>query len=174
MSYYLDLLERAVESLRKGETALPDQERPREHIELDEPALLPADYILDAQERLVIYQRMAQAKNQATLDNIAIELTDRFGRLPEAGKNLIERHKLRLTAAELGIAQLRISRHSIRLDFRADAHINGAAYLDEIRNHPQRYQLANPTSLTIKNLPETLADKLTHLHTFLERIRHKE
>ena len=174
MSYYLDLLERAVESLRKGETALPDQERPREHIELDEPALLPADYILDAQERLVIYQRMAQTKNQAALDNIAIELTDRFGRLPEAGKNLIERHKLRLTAAELGIAQLRISRHSIRLDFRADAHINGAAYLDEIRNHPQRYQLANPTSLTIKNLPETLADKLTHLHTFLERIRHKE
>ena len=170
MSYYLDILERAVEALRRGESFTPDDEPAREHIDIDEPTLLPADYILDPQERLVIYQRLAQSKSAAAIDSLAIELTDRFGRLPETGKQLIARHKLRIRAAAIGIEHIRISAAAIALRFRADAHINPDAYLAEIQNNPARYQLKNPTTLHIHHLPAALADKLEQLHSFLDRI----
>ncbi|MDO4776843.1 MAG: transcription-repair coupling factor [Cardiobacteriaceae bacterium] len=169
MSYYLDLLDRAVESLRKGETPNLEEEPPRENIELDIPALLPEDYLPDPQQRLVIYQRLAQSKTPAELDAIAIELVDRFGRLPETARHLIERHRLRLRAAHIGIERIRIS-DSITLQFRADARINPDAYLKEIQNAPQHYQLAGATTLKIQNLPGNTEDKLAHLNAFLDRI----
>lgn len=169
MNYYLDLLDRTVESLRKGETPKLDEDRPRENIELDHPALLPDDYLPDPQQRLVLYQRLAQSKSAQDIDAIAIELVDRFGRLPEPARHLIERHRLRLRAANIGIASIRIGEH-IALQFRADARINPDAYLQEIQSAPQHYQLAGATSLNIRNLPGNTDDKLAALNTFLDRI----
>jgi transcription-repair coupling factor (superfamily II helicase) len=62
------------------------------------PALLPADFCGDVHERLSIYKRLANCETQGRIDDMQEELIDRFGKLPDAVKALIETHRLRIAA----------------------------------------------------------------------------
>src|SRR5690606_35635385 len=100
---YSELLERAVEALKKGE--VPDLDAPLDHgpeVDLKVPALLPNDYMPDVHMRLVLYKRIASAPNQAALDELQVEMIDRFGLLPEQAKNLFRLAELRQMALPLG------------------------------------------------------------------------
>jgi transcription-repair coupling factor (superfamily II helicase) len=66
-------------------------------------AHLPADYVLEAGERLRLYQRLASVDSQEGLGRFFDELEDRYGRLPEAAENLYYLVRLRLAAAAAGV-----------------------------------------------------------------------
>ena len=81
---YNELLGRAVAALREGRE--PDLTDPFTHgpeIELGLPALIPEDYMPDVHMRLVHYKRIANARSEVDLDELKVELIDRFGLLPE-------------------------------------------------------------------------------------------
>jgi transcription-repair coupling factor (superfamily II helicase) len=86
------MLDDAVHELR-GET--PQREIEPE-LSVDEEALLPEDYVEDVGVRLVLYKRLASAEGDGEIDDIAEELEDRFGPLPQAAKRLV--HFMRLKA----------------------------------------------------------------------------
>ena len=56
------------------------------------PALLPATYCSDVQERLSLYKRLADTETREQLDLLREELVDRFGELPEPARALLECH----------------------------------------------------------------------------------
>jgi transcription-repair coupling factor (superfamily II helicase) len=61
-SLYMDLLQQAVEALKRGE--IPDVDAPLEHgteVNLHLPALIPDDYLPDINSRLILYKRIAAA-----------------------------------------------------------------------------------------------------------------
>ena len=72
-------------------------------INLHVPALLPEDYCSDVHERLILYKRMASCTNDEQLDEIQVELIDRFGLLPDPVRALLDCHRLRIAATPLGI-----------------------------------------------------------------------
>ena len=83
-SLYTEMLGRAVEAIRKGET--PDLEKSQAlgpEVNLRIPALLPEEYLPDVQMRLVHYKRIASAGSEEALRQLQVELIDRFGLLPE-------------------------------------------------------------------------------------------
>lgn len=70
------------------------------------PSLLPDDFIPDVNTRLSFYKRIASAKNENELEEIKVELIDRFGLLPDPARNLLDIARLRQQAQKLGIRKL--------------------------------------------------------------------
>lgn len=86
-SLYMELLDAAVKALKEGrEPSLEEITHQQAEIELRIPALLPDDYLGDVNMRLSFYKRIAAAESKQELDELKVELIDRFGLLPEATK----------------------------------------------------------------------------------------
>ena len=75
-------------------------------IELGVAALIPEDYMPDVHMRLVHYKRIANAGSERELEELQIELIDRFGLLPAPAKTLFSITSLKLLAQRLGIAKI--------------------------------------------------------------------
>ena len=104
---YLNMLESAVAALRRGD--IPDIDQPLDtgtEVKLHVPALIPDDYLPDISTRLVLYKRIAQARDAAQLRDIQVEMIDRFGLLPDAVKNLFTCALLKISAQQLGISEI--------------------------------------------------------------------
>ena len=117
-SLYTEMLKSAVKALKKGKE--PDLDAPlgvTTEINLHSPALLPDDYCPDVHERLVLYKRLASCDSDADIDQIHEELIDRFGLPPQPVKTLIDSHRLRLVARELGVQKCDASEAAIQLSF---------------------------------------------------------
>ena len=115
---YTEMLNEAVKALREGRE--PDLLNPLSattEINLHAPALLPDDFCGDIHERLSIYKRMANCEGLDDLRDIEEELVDRFGKLPEQVKTLIDTHKLRILAKPLGISKIDASSESVLFQF---------------------------------------------------------
>ena len=113
-----DMLNHAVRALKAGRE--PDLTAPLEavtEINLHEPALLPADYCGDVHERLTLYKRLANCSDLDALERMQEELVDRFGKLPDAARALIETHRLRLLGTPLGLVRMDASSEGIMLQF---------------------------------------------------------
>ena len=86
-------------------------------INLHVPALLPVDFCGDVNERLSIYKRLANCSAQEKIDDMQEELIDRFGKLPEQVKALIETHRLRIAAKTVGIVKIDAHSEAANLQF---------------------------------------------------------
>jgi transcription-repair coupling factor (superfamily II helicase) len=97
---YLRLLEEAV-ALAKGQ---PVEEEPPAPVivELGLDAYLPVDYVRDEIERVDLYRRASGIHALAELDDLAEELTERFGEPPEPALNLLGLSRIKLLAREVG------------------------------------------------------------------------
>ncbi len=102
---YCRLLEQAVRGLK----ALPPAEPPPVNIDLPGEAWLPRDYIPDYRAKIDVYRRLSRATAARQVDDIAAELTDRFGPPPDEARRLLDFAKLRCRATDLGIDS--ITRH---------------------------------------------------------------
>ncbi len=111
---YCKLLDRAVAEL-KNEKREPYIE-PRIDLPLD--AYLPASYINAQAQKVDFYQRIYRASSLEELDDIAREMADRYGALPEPAINLMAVSKLRVLAVKLGVDQVRQGPKSLVIQFR--------------------------------------------------------
>jgi transcription-repair coupling factor (superfamily II helicase) len=101
---YLSLLEEAV-SLAKGESPERREERPV-IVELTLDAYLPPEYVMDEIERVDLYRRASGTSSLAEVADLAEELADRFGELPEPARNLLGLSRVRLLAREAGASSV--------------------------------------------------------------------
>ena len=96
---YCKLLKRSVDALRGREAA------GIEEIEVNLPfaAELPASYIPAEDQRIDMYKKMGEIHSEKEIEEIADELKDRFGPLPDAAVLLLEICRLKLSARGRGI-----------------------------------------------------------------------
>ena len=139
---YLDMLRRAVEALRSGKE--PNLEQPLDfgvEVELGLAALLPEDYVPDVHLRLVLYKRIAGAADPAALEDLQVELVDRFGPLPPRARTLFRVAELRQRAARLGIRRIEANAAGGSLLFRPDTPVEPLALIRLIQSDSRRYRL---------------------------------
>jgi transcription-repair coupling factor (superfamily II helicase) len=101
---YLRLLEEAV-VLAKGEKPEKEDERPVV-VEIPLDAYLPPEYVADEIERVDLYRRSSGARTLTEVDDLTEELTDRFGEIPEPGKNLLGLSRVRILGREAGASSV--------------------------------------------------------------------
>ncbi len=173
---YNDLLARAVGALRAGRE--PDLEDPFVHgpeIELGLAALIPEDYMPDVHMRLVHYKRIANAATSADLDELQIELIDRFGLLPPPLKNLFAITALKLSAQTLGVAKIQAGAEGGNIRFGERSNVDPASLITLIEEAPTQYRLDGPFRLRFSwhveapegriGAVEALLGRLTPKHT---------
>jgi transcription-repair coupling factor (superfamily II helicase) len=97
---YLRLLEEAV-ALAKGQP-VKEEAPPPVIVELALDAYLPVDYVRDEVERVDLYRRASGVHSLAELDDLAEELTERFGEPPEPALNLLGLSRIKLLARSVG------------------------------------------------------------------------
>ena len=133
---YTDMLNEAVRSLKNGKE--PDLAAPLStttEINLHVPALLPQDYCGDVHERLSLYKRLANCETQSAIDDLQEELIDRFGKMPEPAKALIETHRLRIAAIPVGIVKIDAHAESAVLHFQPNPPIDAMRIIELIQKN---------------------------------------
>ncbi|WJV68682.1 transcription-repair coupling factor [Pectobacteriaceae bacterium CE70] len=153
-SLYMELLESAVESLKAGrEPSLEDLISSQTDVELRLPALLPDDFIPDVNTRLSFYKRIASAKQANELDELKVELIDRFGQLPDATRSLLQIAALRQQARKLGIKRIESNEKGGFIEFSQDNCVDPAHLIGLLQREPKVYRLDGPARLKfIKDL----------------------
>lgn len=145
-SLYMDLLESAVNALKDGrEPSLDELTQRQVEIDLRIPALLPDDYLGDVNMRLGFYKRIAGAENKQELDELKVELIDRFGLLPQPAKNLLQIAQLRLQAKPLQIIRIEATAQGGFIEFSPKASLDPTKFLQLIQQSPAVYRFDGPT-----------------------------
>ncbi|MCH4190930.1 MAG: transcription-repair coupling factor [Butyrivibrio sp.] len=122
---YCKMLNEAVKKL-KGTETLEEQEEFATSIDLDVDAYIPTKYILNEEQKLEIYKRIASIENQGESDDMRDELVDRFGEVPEAVDNLLRIALLRVRAHHLYIVEIKGGNGEISFEVSRNAHIDSA------------------------------------------------
>jgi len=117
---YMEMLEEVVEELRGN---APEHEVDPE-IRLPVTARLPDDYVADVSQRLVLYKRLASARDEAELEPIRDEILDRYGPMPEEAENLLRVIRLKIRARRLRVTAVDAARGELVLQVAPDARID--------------------------------------------------
>ena len=144
-SLYMELLDAAVKALKEGrEPSLEELTQQQADIELRVPALLPDDYLGDVNMRLSFYKRIAAAESKAELDELKVELIDRFGLLPDATKNLLQIAELRLLVEPLKVVRIDAGTQGGFIEFLPKAQVNPDKFIQLIQKEPIVYRFDGP------------------------------
>ncbi len=168
---YMEMLERAVKSIQKGEQ--PNLDQPLgggPEINLRVPALIPEDYLPDVHARLILYKRIANAADENGLRELQVEMIDRFGLLPEPAKHLVRLTLLKLQAASLGITKIDAGPQGGRIEFAADTSVDPMVLIKLIQSQPNRYKFEGATMFKFQVPMERPEERFNTLEALLERL----
>lgn len=180
ISLYMELLEQTIKALKQGQEPLTHLLNPENiTVELHLPALLPTDYLPDVSKRLHYYQSIAQALDTQTLDQIQIELIDRYGLLPKPAQYLFQITPLKWLAKTLGITKIEAGTKGGRLTFNPKTtQLHLPLLIQLIQSSPQKYQLKPASTSSIyqylyfKSEDTTPEQRIESIHQMLTQLTH--
>lgn len=139
---YMEMLQKAVQSLKSGKKiTLAEHLRQGAEISLQLPALIPENYLPDVHSRLVLYKRIANAKDLSQLRELQVEMIDRFGLLPDSTKNLFKLTELKIKAEPIGIRKIEASTQNGKIEFSPHPNVDPDRIIAMIRAKPQHFKL---------------------------------
>jgi len=108
---YHRILDEAVEELRTEEFAavFEEERKPKATetlVDVDADALIPETYLSNRIERLNMYRRISECPSTEELTQVADEMADRFGPLPEEVTQLIAGVQLKLLGQQLRLPKI--------------------------------------------------------------------
>ena len=171
---YMEMLDRAVKAIQAGKT--PNINAPFNtgvEINLNLSALIPADYIHDVQQRLVIYKRIANTQSKEQLRELQVELIDRFGLLPTPVKNLMRQTQLRHRAEQLGIKRLEAGETRGKITFESETPIDPMTLVNLIQRSPQQFRLEGSDTLRLELPMESIDARFQQLETVMDQLNQK-
>ena len=173
-SLYMEMLDQAVEALKEGKQPSLDQVMSNQtEIDLRVPALLPDDYIFDVSLRLSLYKRIASCKTKQALDDIQVELIDRFGLLPQPTKNIIQIAKLRFKAQKIGIRRIEVGPAGGSIEFSDKTNVDPIFIIGLIQQQPKIYKLEGANKLKFKLVSEDAKARFLLITNILNELSKK-
>ncbi|WP_300350448.1 transcription-repair coupling factor [Chryseobacterium sp.] len=118
------------------------------NIDTDLELMLPDFYISSTEERLLLYQKLAEIDNEIDLQKFESELTDRFGALPSEAINLLKSVALKWLAAAIGFEKI-VMKNGIFLGYFPNNPQDKFYQTDKFR-HIITYLTQNPAKAQLK------------------------
>ncbi len=169
---YMDLLENAVKALQSGkEPTLNELTGNQSEIDLGMPALIPKEYLGDVNMRLSFYKRIASAESATELDELKVELIDRFGLLPEPVKNLFNIALLRLQSKDMGIKRIQMNDKGGFIEFYPNADLDPMKFLALIQQAPKVYRFDGQTKFRFTQDFENREARLRFMQDLLAALK---
>lgn len=170
-SLYMEMLEKATKAIQQGRT--PNFDAPLSltaEINLHMPALIPDDYLGDVHQRLLFYKRISNTNSQEKLDNIRMELIDRFGILPVAVKQLFSVHEIRIQAEQLGIVKIDINSNGGYIEFSPDTPVQAISIIQMMQRQPTYFRMDGGQRLKIMVMLEDYEKRIRFMHDVLAQL----
>lgn len=133
-------------------------------IETDLEILIPEEYVSSTNERLSLYSKLDNLKNEEELKAFQAMLEDRFGAIPEQVQELISTVRLRWKAEKLGFEKLTLKNASMKCYFASSdnqEYFNSETFgkiLQFVQQHPKACSLKETKKrliLVIQNIGNT-------------------
>ena len=96
-------------------------------IDTDFEILFPNQFVSQVNERLKLYNKLSQLKDENQLEKFRDELKDKYGNIPKESENLLKSIKLKWIAQKLGFEKIVIKREKMLCYFISD---NSNSYFD--------------------------------------------
>ncbi|CAM4337458.1 transcription-repair coupling factor [Acinetobacter pragensis] len=170
-SLYMEMLEKATKAIQKGKT--PNFDAPLSltaEINLHMPALIPDEYLGDVHQRLMFYKRISNTDSIEKLDNIRMELIDRFGVPPQPVKQLFSVHQIRLKAEQLGMTKIDISSHGGYVEFSPDTPVQAMSIIQMMQKHPTFFRMEGGQRLKVMVMLEDYDKRIQFLNDLLDNL----
>ncbi len=120
---YCKMLGEAVKN-KKGDEGGDTNTLPSTVIDLDVDAYIPTEYILNEEQKLELYKRIATLENRQECDDMRDELMDRFGEIPVQVDNLLRISLLRTRAHCLYVLEIKGGQGLVEIKVSPGAKIN--------------------------------------------------
>lgn len=171
-SLYMELLDETVKALKEGkELSLDKPFASQTEVDLKIPALIPAHYLPDVHTRLVLYKRIANAKNVDQLEDLQVEMIDRFGLLPPQAKHLFRIAELKLMAAGMQVKKIEAGKDSGVIEFMPNPTINMAMLIQLVQKQSQHYKLIGNEKLKFTVIEDTAEAKFKLVEDLLTKLK---
>ncbi|HBR92068.1 MAG TPA: transcription-repair coupling factor [Acinetobacter nosocomialis] len=170
-SLYMEMLEKATKAIQQGKT--PNFDAPLSltaEINLHIPALIPDDYLGDVHQRLLFYKRISNTDTQEKLDNIRMELIDRFGVPPQSVKHLFSVHQIRLKAEHLGITKIDINTQGGNIEFSPDTPVQAISIIQLMQKNPTYYRMEGGQRLKVMVQLEDYEKRIQFINDLLQKL----
>ncbi|MCH2017784.1 MULTISPECIES: transcription-repair coupling factor [Acinetobacter] len=170
-SLYMEMLEKATKAIQQGKT--PNFDAPLSltaEINLHIPALIPDEYLGDVHQRLLFYKRISNTDTQEKLDNIRMELIDRFGVPPQSVKHLFSVHQIRLKAEQLGITKIDINTQGGNIEFSPDTPVQAITIIQLMQKHPTYYRMEGGQRLKVMVQLEEQEKRIQFINDLLAKL----
>ena len=142
---YTQMMEEAMAELR-GEVV---SEEPDTIISMRASAFIPEDYIRDVSLRLAAYKEISSVTSEAELKDLADDLRDRYGVLPEPAANLLEIMGVKLIAKQARVARIDAGRELVTITFAENAGISPDRVMTLLKRHKGKIKLVPEYTLQI-------------------------
>ncbi|HEY1910286.1 MAG TPA: transcription-repair coupling factor [Vicinamibacterales bacterium] len=141
---YMKLLEQTVREL-KGED-IEDDLRATVNLRVD--LKIDESYVADMNQRLMLYRKVAAARDDEEIDRVLEEAIDRYGPLPDSVLNLADYGRIRVMADRLGVETIDREAKVVVLKFRQQARLDPVRLVALVRQRPE-LTLVPPSALRL-------------------------
>ncbi|MEY3996697.1 MAG: transcription-repair coupling factor [Pseudomonadota bacterium] len=167
---YIDMINSAVKALKSGkEPSLEDVMPKNSEVSLHAPALLPADYVVDINQRLSLYKKLASSETEEQLAYIQESLIDQYGKLPEATCTLMDTHKIRIRMNPLGITKIDAHSDAFILTIGKDTPLEMQHIVYLIQNN-KCVKMHGQDKLRVTANSDQVADRAKLIFDFLKKL----
>jgi transcription-repair coupling factor (superfamily II helicase) len=142
---YTQMMEEAMAELRGEELSLEVDTQ----INLRASAFIPEDYINDVSLRLAAYKEISSVADEAQLRDLADELRDRYGELPEPAANLLEIMSVKLIAQKATVARIDAGKDVVNITFAEGAGISPERVMIVLKKNRGKIKLVPEYTLQI-------------------------
>ncbi len=171
LELYNKMLEEAILELRQaqGDGGIgPRQERWIPQLNIGIEARIPEDYIPDTDIRIGLYRRMAHLDANEDVDEMAIELVDRFGSMPDSLMAFLKILKLRIVCKRARVARLEATDETIAIAFHENTFPAPEALMQYVAT--LRGSHVHAGGIRIRRAWSSPSAQLTGLHTLIREI----
>ncbi len=168
-SLYMQMLDRAIKTLKSGIVPNFDDPMPTEHeVSLSVSALIPETYLPDIHGRLVTYKQIAAASSESELTELKIELIDRCGPLPDLVEHLFRITSIKLRAKQVGLSKIILNEDGGRIEFREDRKFSTESLVTLLQDHPDSFQMTPEQHVRVLNAPADAEDRFRFIDKFID------
>ena len=120
-----------------------------------------------------MYKRIASSQDFDQVDDLKIELIDRFGLLPDPAKNLFALQLLKIRAAKLGISKIDANAKGGSIDFTKETKVDPMFIIGLLQSNPSRYKMEGASKLKFMIPQEKPSERLKLINAMITDFEQK-
>ena len=142
---YCKLLDETVQTLSGKEV----EESVETRINLPVEAYLPDEYVPDSRQKVSLYKKIAGLETAADRSDLEVEISDRYGKIPEPVEMLLEIAQLKHLSKELGVETIAAGDEQIKITFDGEKSQVDPTSLIQLIRQDRRLRLMPPARLMV-------------------------